>query len=206
MTPKINGIYKHFKGNLYRVIAIAKHSETGQDMVVYQALYDNYDMYVRPYESFVSPVDHVKYPDVTQEYRFEPVPDPSCMITGKDAFDQSSQNGQTDNMTLVSAKENAAAPMANCKDDTENFEKCEEQDESGIVLRKEVEEFLDTDSLTDKHNILVRLRDSITQDEITIMSTVMDIEIDDSKSIDERYEQLMKCIDTMQKFETNRLR
>jgi len=71
MEPKIGGIYKHFKGNMYEVKAIALHSETMEKMVVYQALYGDNEIFVRPYDSFVSLVDKSKYPDATQEYRFE---------------------------------------------------------------------------------------------------------------------------------------
>ena len=76
MEVVVGGIYKHFKGNLYKVINIGYDSETNingisKKLVIYKALYDDHKIWVRPYDMFVSKVDKEKYPDVLQEYRFE---------------------------------------------------------------------------------------------------------------------------------------
>ena len=67
---KTNAIYKHFKGDLYIVEDIALNSENDEKMVVYRALYGDCTLYVRPYDMFASEVDHKKYPNVKQKYRF----------------------------------------------------------------------------------------------------------------------------------------
>ena len=66
----VPGLYRHFKGGRYRVLGIARHSETEEELVVYESL-RNGTFWVRPLAMFASPVDRLKYPDAGQTWRFE---------------------------------------------------------------------------------------------------------------------------------------
>lgn len=68
---QINRVYKHFKGNYYLVVDIATHSETKEQCVIYRKLYEDGALWIRPLNDFLSEVDHEKYPDVKQKYKFE---------------------------------------------------------------------------------------------------------------------------------------
>lgn len=68
---QINRVYRHFKGDCYLVVDIARHSETGEDYVVYRKLYGDGGLWVRPLAMFLEPVDREKYPNAQQTYRFE---------------------------------------------------------------------------------------------------------------------------------------
>ena len=68
---KINGIYRHFKGKYYLVESLAKDSESEKVLVVYRALYGKKQLWVRPLDMFLSEIDHNKYPNIKQKYRFK---------------------------------------------------------------------------------------------------------------------------------------
>ena len=68
---ELHRIYKHFKGDYYLVEDIAYNSENNEKMVIYRKLYDDGSLWVRPKSMFLEEVDHKKYPNVKQKYRFE---------------------------------------------------------------------------------------------------------------------------------------
>ena len=71
--PRHNEVWRHFKGKLYRIVTISQHTETGEQMVVYRAMYGAEGYFVRPLDMFMSEVDREKYPDVEAKWRFEKV-------------------------------------------------------------------------------------------------------------------------------------
>jgi len=84
--PKAQEIYRHFKGNMYRILNIAEHTETGEKLVIYQSVDDESKIYARPLDNFMSTVDREKYPDAEQSMRFELVKDEFVLDPEVDAF------------------------------------------------------------------------------------------------------------------------
>ncbi len=69
-TIKVGKTYKHFKGAVVKIIAISRHTETDEMLVIYKHL-ETDEVWARPYEMFIGEVDNKKYPNVEQKYRFE---------------------------------------------------------------------------------------------------------------------------------------
>ena len=187
-------IYKHFKGNLYRIVTIASHSETGEELVVYQALYGEYQVYVRPLSMFVEPVDKEKYPEVLQNYRFEKVPE--LIQPVETEYKMSSENvAEISAVAQVSENEKNITT----KDVTE-VSNGEEFQLDPLVL-----EFLDAGTYEERLNILSALHHRITDEMITTMALSVDLEIEDGE-VEDRYEELKNCLLTFERYEGNRLR
>ena len=205
--PKPHEIYKHFKGNLYQVVTIAEHSETGEQLVIYQALYGDFKTYARPLAMFTGEVDRQRYPEVTQRFRFE--------LQGTDADRQIRETEAAgvehpvSTQTTVTASQPAAAQatpiVAQNIAAQATIAPVSPAEDEEPALDPLVLEFLDADSYEEKLNILAGLHHRITNEMITTMAISCDIEVNDGEP-EERYEELKNCLLTMEKFECNRLR
>lgn len=178
--PRTGEIYRHFKNKLYQIVAVATHSETKEQLVIYQALYGDYQVYARPLEMFVSEVDHVKYPEVQQKYRFERV-EREKLTPVKEAMQQ----------------EAAARP--------EETMQQEADPQSEDAVNPKLMAFFDAEDLEEKYNILISMRDEVNDHLINSMAVALDVVIPEGETSD-RYEQLKHCIRTKQRYETTRLR
>ena len=193
--------YLHFKKKLYQIIAVAKHSETMEPYVVYQALYGDFGVYIRPYDMFVSEVDHEKYPEVTQKYRFAYV-------------------DHTKNETIRTERaEHKKIPVnqnveqqENVPDVTVAVSTAELQEQDMVQRESDVEEqinpwllrFLDTDTMEEKYQIVCDIKNDITDRLIDDLAVAVDVVIPEGK-LSDRYEQLKYCIRTRQKYEQTSL-
>ena len=205
--PQAGEIYRHFKNKMYKIVGVASHSETGQELVIYEALYGTYGMYARPLDMFVSEVDHNKYPEVTQKYRFEKVnvvanPDGTVNIT-------SAENEYVSEPVWKGA-EVKVEPIALHKAvrDEESAQDMAAQEvaaqEEGVDPK--LLEFLDAETFDEKYNVLVSMRDTITDQLIDNIAVVMDLVIPEGE-LTKRYDSLKNAVRTRQHYEfSNRLR
>lgn len=192
--PKPYEIYRHFKGNLYQILAIAKDSEDGSLKVVYQALYGTFEVYVRDLSMFLSPVDKKKYPEAAQEYRFELVDMKKVNTDRKEPEPEMSADTDAKSEVFVETVEPEADPGL-----SENEADVEK------LLDPMLLQFLDSDTYEEKLHILSALHPRITQDMLNTIAAALDIEVAEGE-LEERYEQVKNCLLTFEKYECNRLR
>ncbi|MGN0305630.1 MAG: DUF1653 domain-containing protein [Lachnospiraceae bacterium] len=183
--PRTNEIYRHFKGNLYKVITLAKDSETDEEVVVYQALYGDYSIYVRSLAQFSEVLDKKKYPQARQKYRFEPADQLVNLDWQERDIQPTKKVQEEDDFVAAPAASRAAAGEEPALDPL-------------------LEAFLDADSYRERLNVLRGLEHRITQEMINTMAIVLDLDIPEG-TIEKRYQDLENSILTLEKYECNRL-
>ncbi len=181
-TPKPGERYLHFKGNQYQIICVALHSETREQMVVYQALYGDFACYARPLQMFLSAVDRQKYPQAAQTYRFERISEPLP------APQKAAGPGETQR---TNGQDEKPAPAA---------AESEEAQANPVLLQ-----FLDSDTLDEKYKLLKLLEHTVTDRLIDDFAVALDLVIPEGR-LEDRYFQLLNSVRTMQRFENNRFR
>lgn len=217
--PKSGEFYRHFKNKLYQVITVATHSETGEELVIYQALYGDYKTYARPLAMFSSEVDHEKYPDVVQKYRFERVEpgDWEKHVEQASAWEDTGVASDADcdgaekfpdtagyrKCEEVQTQENIAQGTAQITEDSRTVEN--QAGESKAQINPKVLEFLDTEDFDERYNILVSLRDELDDQMVNILAVALDVVIPEGR-LEERYDALKNCLRTRQRYESTRLR
>ena len=153
--PKPFEIYRHFKGNLYQILNIATHSETGESLVIYQALYGDFGVYARPLDMFLSEVDKSKYPDAKEKFRFTKA-DVNVKICNAEASDRTVADAAEETPLYSSAPEQI-------EDD--------QQKRAGELFI----EFLDEDDFAKKRNILKAISGIATESMINNMAASLDL-------------------------------
>ena len=187
-SPMQGEIYRHFKNKLYQIVGIASHSETGEKLVVYQALYGEFGLYARPLDMFMSEVDHVKYPEIEQMYRFERV-------------------GMAGEMTYASSNENLKATVIEKTQFESDF--INDVNEENIEIEgkpnPDLIAFLDAESYDEKYKLLVAMRPRITDRLINDFAASIDVIVDEG-DLESRFRSLLYCVKKMDEFEVTRLR
>lgn len=152
--PKPGECYRHFKGERYQVISIAKHTETGEELVIYQGLYGERPVFARPLEMFVSKVDREKFPHMEQEYRF-------------------------------ALEEDTAVT---------------DRKEQSILM-----EFLDIPTAIGKIRFLQSVKEDLTEEFLDIAAQSLDF-VANEGTVEQRYEELLRYLRTVDKYEGGRVR
>lgn len=225
--PLPGDLYCHFKGNLYEIVTLAIHSETEEEMVVYRQRYGAFETYVRPLSMFLSEVDHEKYPEVKQKYRFELISEgtPTKKAEEKPVETVVEKQGEKPVKSVeklveipeekiaetllekaekleempVKMSEGLSEYAGEASSVPETEEKTKEETESILYL------FLDAPTLKEKLKVLEERKEELDDLTITNMAISLDTVIEDG-TCEKRTEELMDCLRMMARFECSRLR
>ena len=192
--PQAGEIYQHFKGKLYRIVALETHTETGEQLVIYQALYGEFQVFARPLSMFLEKVDAKKYPDAAGKDRFmripmaeaaavpQPVPAPSENPVEPRPAAMPSES-TVESRAVAASSENSVEP----------------QPDPGLLA------FLDADSYEEKLEVFASLEGKVDLHMLNAIAASLDLELSEG-SLEEQYDTLKSCLMTLERYECNRLR
>ena len=207
-TVNAGEFYKHFKGQLYQVRALAENSEDNTPMVVYQAMYAPFKIWVRPLSTFLEKLDKEKYPDAAQEYRFERI-----ILDDR-------QNTEAAEPDIVQSEKSAAATNTIHPEEaiTVSDEEITDALLSGQVERKlsgKISDnqlaakglmiFLDAENYHDKRHIFSSLEPYLNDTMLNNIAVTLDLVLDEG-SPEQHFDTILNCLETHEHYECNRLR
>lgn len=193
MEPKAFEIYRHFKGNLYQIIALAEEEGTGKMLVVYQGLYAPFKVYARPLSEFLERLDRVKYPNAAQEYRFERVGDIEAVGTLREERGEERAAAVIPSERLPESRDAAV------------LEKLPDVTETAGGIDPNLLLFLDAREPEDKLDALFRIKSFLTPDMLTVIEMSQGMEPQEEWTMEERYKHIKNDIITKQKYEQKRI-
>lgn len=226
--------YRHFKGGRYQVLCVAEKEDTGEKMVIYQALYGVGKIWARTLRDFASEVDRTRYPEARQKFRFEKI-DPlgesaaaesqkrnsredlhssyhgnhgehsDGNQNGRDSLDSFAAEGSV-NEYPAAGRLGAEPQETPEKTDADPYAAGKNADVGqGSTLNPLVEEFLDAESAEDKLAVLAKMRSIVTDDMIDTMAMAAGVEIDPGP-VETRYYDLRDCLLMIDRYEMERER
>ncbi len=204
--PQAGEIYQHFKGKLYRIVTLATHTETGEQLVIYQALYGEFQVFARPLSMFLEKVDAKKYPDAAGKDRFMRIPMAEAAVPQPAA--PPSENPVEPRPAAMSSENPvesrpAAMPTENPVESrpaaASSESPVEPQPDPGLLA------FLDADSYEEKLEVFASLEGKADLHMLNAIAASLDLELSEG-SLEEQYDTLKSCLMTLERYECNRLR
>ena len=179
--PQAGEIYQHFKGKLYRIVTLATHTETGEQLVIYQALYGEFQVFARPLSMFLEKMDAKKYPDAAGKDRFMRIPMAEAAAVPQ---------------PVPAPSENPVEPRPAA---ASSESPVEPQPDPGLLA------FLDADSYEEKLEVFASLEGKADLHMLNAIAASLDLELSEG-SLAEQYDTLKSCLMTLERYECNRLR
>ena len=192
--PQAGEIYQHFKGKLYRIVALATHTETGEQLVIYQALYGEFQVFARPLSMFLEKVDAKKSPDAAGKDRFMRIPMAEAAAVSRPVAAPSENPVELRPVAMPSENPVELRPAAASSESP-----VEPQPDPGLLA------FLDADSYEEKLEVFASLEGKVDLHMLNAIAASLDLELSEG-SLEEQYDTLKSCLMTLERYECNRLR